>query len=81
MITVNTHEAKTNLSVLLKAVEEKGETVLICRNGKPVAELKSPALQQVDRLKTHPDLKPVYVAPEFDPAAPATSEEWPEEFQ
>jgi prevent-host-death family protein len=81
MITVNTHEAKTNLSVLLKAVEEKGETVLICRNGKPVAELKSPAPQRVDRLKSHPDLKPVYVAPEFDPAAPATSEEWPEEFQ
>jgi len=37
MITVNTHEAKTTLSTLLAAVEERGENVIICRNGKPVA--------------------------------------------
>ncbi len=35
---VNVHEAKTNLSKLLEAVE-RGETVVICRNGKPVAKL------------------------------------------
>ncbi len=33
---VNVHEAKTNLSKLLEAVED-GETVVICRHGKPVA--------------------------------------------
>ena len=37
---VNVHEAKTNLSKLLEAVE-KGETVVICRNGRPVAKLVS----------------------------------------
>ena len=35
---VNIHEAKTRLSRLLELVEE-GETVVIARHGKPVAEL------------------------------------------
>ena len=38
MITVNVHEAKTNLSRLLAQVEA-GEEVIIARNGKPVARL------------------------------------------
>ena len=39
MISVNTHEAKSNLSQLISKVES-GEQVIICRNGKKVAELK-----------------------------------------
>jgi|GraSoiStandDraft_4_1057263.scaffolds.fasta_scaffold36666_2 prevent-host-death family protein len=35
---VNTHEAKTNLSKLISAVR-KGEDVVICQAGKPVARL------------------------------------------
>ena len=38
MVTVNVHEAKTNLSRLLARVEA-GEEVVIARNGKPVARL------------------------------------------
>ena len=38
MATVNVHEAKTNLSRLLKQVEA-GEEVIIARNGKPIARL------------------------------------------
>lgn len=38
-ITVNTHQAKTELSRLLREVEQ-GATVRICRNGQPVAELR-----------------------------------------
>lgn len=38
MVIVNVHEAKTNLSRLLKQVEE-GQEVIIARNGKPVARL------------------------------------------
>ncbi len=38
MVTVNVHEAKSNLSRLLKQVEA-GEEVVIARNGKPVARL------------------------------------------
>lgn len=38
MTIVNVHEAKTNLSRLLEAVEA-GQTVTIARAGKPVADL------------------------------------------
>jgi antitoxin (DNA-binding transcriptional repressor) of toxin-antitoxin stability system len=38
MMQVNIHEAKTQLSRLLELVEQ-GETVVIARHGKPVAEL------------------------------------------
>ena len=38
MQTVNIHEAKTNLSRLIEAVET-GEEVVIARSGKPVAML------------------------------------------
>jgi len=37
-VQVNIHEAKTQISRLLDLVEE-GETVVIARHGKPVAEL------------------------------------------
>ena len=40
MVTVNVHEAKTNLSRLL-AQAEAGEDVVIARNGTPVARLVS----------------------------------------
>jgi prevent-host-death family protein len=40
MQTVNIHEAKTNLSRLLEAVES-GEEVIIARAGKPVATLSA----------------------------------------
>ena len=38
MKTVNVHKAKTELSRLLERVE-RGEQVIIARNGKPVAKL------------------------------------------
>jgi prevent-host-death family protein len=37
-VQVNVHQAKSQLSRLLELVEE-GETVVIARHGKPVAEL------------------------------------------
>lgn len=77
MIVVNTHEAKTKLSSLLAAVESNGEVVLICRNGKPVAEMAQPrqTTTAFDRLKPHPDLKPTFV--NYDPTEPLTDDEWP----
>ena len=40
MTTVNMHEAKTNLSKLVEAVESGQETeVIIARNGRPVARI------------------------------------------
>ncbi len=77
MITVNTHEAKTKLSALLAAIEQRGETVVICRNGKPVAQMKAPdPLARVDPLISDPAL---HVVLHYDPMEPLTGEEWPPE--
>lgn len=77
MIQVNTHEAKTRLSALLASIEETGETIVICRNQKPVAELR--AIQASGRVlqPPHPDLLPTFVSPEFDPTAGVSDADWP----
>ena len=81
MINVNMHEAKTRLSELVKAVEERGETVLICRQGKPVAELVRAAARakRFNRLRLHPKLSRIQI--KYDPAEPLQPDEWPEEFR
>ena len=53
MITVNVHEAKTNLSRLLAKVEA-GEDVIIARNGTPVARVvpvRRPGKRQFGSMK------------------------------
>ncbi|MBI4309327.1 MAG: type II toxin-antitoxin system prevent-host-death family antitoxin [Candidatus Omnitrophica bacterium] len=75
MISVNTHEAKTRLSELLVKVEKKHETIVICRNGVPIAELsawhknKDP-LSQSNKLKNVKFYK--------DPSLPLDEEDWPQ---
>ncbi|MCY3756995.1 MAG: type II toxin-antitoxin system Phd/YefM family antitoxin [Acidobacteria bacterium] len=74
MITVNVHEAKTNLSRLL-AKAEAGEEVIIARNGKPVARL---APVQT-RGKPRPDVfKGKVVLPDsfFDPLPEEELKAW-----
>ena len=39
MIRLNIHEAKTHLSRYLERVE-KGETVILCRHNRPIAEIR-----------------------------------------
>ncbi len=75
MFTINTHQAKTQLSALLAKVEATGEIVLICRNGKPIAALSRPPTAQVpDPLRVHPELQGRIL---YDPTEPATEEDWP----
>ncbi len=74
MITVNTHEAKTHLSELLAKVESKHETVVICRNGTPVAELQ-PWRNVENPLHQSPKLKKVKFRE--DPRLPLSEDEWP----
>ena len=76
MIQVNTHEAKTKLSYLLAQVERSGERVRICRNGKPIA-LLVPIEAAPDPLEQDPRLKGIRY--NEDPAAPLSTEDWPEE--
>lgn len=85
MIRLNIHEAKTNLSALVRAVEERGETVILQRHGKPVAEIHaygagnaSPGL--VRDLTPDPGLMPRLV-PGYDPSEPLAADEWPPELQ
>ncbi|MFT4587856.1 MAG: antitoxin (DNA-binding transcriptional repressor) of toxin-antitoxin stability system [Limisphaerales bacterium] len=77
MIQVNTHEAKTKLSALLAAVEDQGETVVICRNQKPVAELRAIPNGGKTFLPPHQDLQPTSVSPDFDPTDGVSEADWP----
>ncbi len=74
MKTINIHEAKTRLSAVLAEIAETGETYLICRNGKPVADLV-PHVKK-SRLAPHPTLSRVRI--KYDPTEALTAEEWPE---
>jgi prevent-host-death family protein len=79
MITVNMHEAKSRLSELVKAVEERGDVVLLCRNGKVVAEIKAAQPPIADRLTPRPELKPLFI--DYDPTEPLSEDEWPSEYR
>ena len=72
MITVNVHNAKTNLSRLLSQVEKNGESVSICRNGKPVADLV-PHRASKRNIKPHPVLGKIKI--KYDPTEPLAPEE------
>lgn len=75
MLKVNTHEAKTRLSALLAAVEQRDERVVICRSGKPVAELRR-WQEAKDPLRKHPKLSRVVF--HADPTEPLDPEDWPD---
>jgi len=74
MKIVNIHEAKTKLSALLAEVEETGEKVLICRHGKPVADLMPH--RKRSRLEPHPVMSKIRI--NSDPIEPLAEDEWPE---
>ena len=73
MKTVSVHEAKTNFSSLLAKLEADSETIVICRNGEPVADLVPH--KRVNRIKTHPVLGKIKIG--YDPVEPLSADEWP----
>jgi antitoxin (DNA-binding transcriptional repressor) of toxin-antitoxin stability system len=78
MITVDMHEAKTRLSELVKAVEERNETVVLCRNGQEVAEIRRRVKRRAARnLRPDPRFR-VELAPGSRPADPLSEDERPE---
>jgi antitoxin (DNA-binding transcriptional repressor) of toxin-antitoxin stability system len=78
MITVNMHEAKTRLSELVKAVEERNETVVLCRDGREVAEIRRRVKRRRARnLAPDPRFR-VEFAPGYRPTEPLTEDEWPD---
>ncbi len=72
MRTINTHEAKTKLSKVLAELEKTGEPVLICRKGKPIAELVP--YRTPSRLQYHPVMSKISI--NYDPTEELTDEEW-----
>lgn len=78
MIAVNMHEAKTRLSELVKAVEERNETVVLCRNGREVAEIRRRTRRGRQARNLTPDRRFwVQFAPGYDPVEPLSESEWP----
>lgn len=80
MLTVNVHEAKTNLSSLLAKIEAKNESVIICRNGKPVAELRKAYGEPRKKTLPPPNLA-LAIKVNGDPTAPLDADELPEDFK
>ncbi|HEY2380602.1 MAG TPA: type II toxin-antitoxin system prevent-host-death family antitoxin [Terriglobia bacterium] len=81
MITVNMHDAKTRLSELVKAVEEKGEVVILCRDGKEVAEIRRRSKRAQSR-NIDPDPKfRVEFARGYRPDEPLSEDEWPDDLR
>jgi antitoxin (DNA-binding transcriptional repressor) of toxin-antitoxin stability system len=77
MKTVNVHEAKTGFSGLLAEIERKRSRIVICRNGKPVADLVP---HQVE-VSMEPDKKLGAIGIHYDPIEEAREEEWPSELR
>ena len=75
MIVINIHEAKAKLSEYLDAVAN-GETVVICKRNRPVAELRA-----VEQKRTEPrpigGTKGIVIPPSFFDPMP---DEWLEQF-
>lgn len=75
MKTLNVHEAKTNFSKVLALIEKQGSHFVICRNGKPVADLV-PHRTKVS-MDRHAELGRLKI--KYDPVEELTAEEWPSE--
>lgn len=79
-IAVNTHEAKTELSRLLRAVEQDDVVVTICRNGQPVAQLRriQPSTRRLRKLTPIDPKLRVRISASYDPLAGIPEDHWPQ---
>lgn len=71
METVSIHKAKAQLSGLVSAVEQQGERVVLCRYGKPVAEIVP--FRERKRTLHDPSLAPIWYSGSL---TAATVDEW-----
>jgi antitoxin (DNA-binding transcriptional repressor) of toxin-antitoxin stability system len=78
MSIVTDKEAKATLPKLLAQVEKSGESIVICRDGKPVADLV-PHRKMKRNLKPHPVLSKIKIM--YDPTEPMSEQEWPKEYR
>lgn len=71
------HEAKTRLSELVRAVEERDETVVLCRDGHEVAEIRRRVPRRRKRNLTPDPRLRVEFAKGYSPTEPLSEDEWP----
>ena len=76
MSTVTEKEAKAQLPKLLALIEKSGQPIVICRDGKPVADLV-PHRKVRRNLKPDPILSKIVI--NYDPTEPLSEAEWPKE--
>jgi antitoxin (DNA-binding transcriptional repressor) of toxin-antitoxin stability system len=81
MLTVNMHEAKTRLSELVKAVEERNEVVILCRDGREVAEIRRRVPRRRVRTLTPASRFRVEYRRGYRPTEPLAGDEWPEDLE
>ena len=73
MKTVNIHTAKTHFSRILEEIEN-GETYIICRNGKPIADL----VLHKERRRSIADPNLSQIRINYDPTEELIDHEWGE---
>jgi prevent-host-death family protein len=64
MVHINVHEAKTHLSRYLDRVE-RGETIVLCRHNRPIAEIRPLAASERKARQFGLDRGNVVITPEF----------------
>jgi prevent-host-death family protein len=64
MVEINIHEAKTHLSKYLERVE-RGETIVVCRHNRPIAEIRPLSKSPSKPRKFGLDQGTVVIRPEF----------------
>jgi prevent-host-death family protein len=72
--TVNVHQAKTHLSRLLSRVE-RGETIVIARDGTPVAKLVR-VPKRVPKPTPNKYKGQIWMSPDFDEMSEEELAEW-----
>ncbi len=75
---INIYDAKAQLSKLIAHIQTTGESVVICRNNKPVVDLV-PHHKAQDPLVQDPQLQGAIFR--SDPCEPIGMEDWPEDFR
>jgi prevent-host-death family protein len=64
VVQINIHEAKTHLSKYLERVE-RGETIVVCRHNRPIAEIRPLSKPASKPRKFGLDQGKVVIRPEF----------------
>ena len=78
MLRVDIDDAQSRLSELVRAVEECNETVILCRDGVEVAEIRQRLGRRLRDLTPDSRFK-VTLPLGYDPSEPLTEDEWPED--